>query len=502
MISQTYLGIDLGTSELKVVLMSHNGRVLESASSRLSLTQPAPGWSEQDPSQWIEALQLACADLKRLAPVHFAQVAGIGLSGQMHGATLLDANGLVLRPCILWNDSRSSEQCAELQTLCPDLQEITGNIAMPGFTAPKLLWVQKNEPRLFAKIAKVLLPKDYLRYVLTGDYSSDMSDAAGTLWLDVGKRAWSETILEKCSLTLGHMPRLVEGTEVAGSLRQDWAVQLGLRVGIPVAGSAGDNAASAVGMGVIETGAGFLSLGTSGVIFVVTDQHRPNPQNAVHAFCHAVPEKWHQMAVTLSAASALSWVATLTNSPDVSTLVAKVEGLSEAEKKQCPIFLPYLSGERTPHNDPDASGVFLGMRHAHTAAHLGFSVMEGVAFSLLDGLNALRSAGSSVQELLLVGGGARSDFWAQLISDTLNVRINIAASANVGAALGAARLAQFAVEGCNPQNMERICKTPDTSRSFTPSVQGMASINGRYNAYKDAYRSLKRSFADLQKLAH
>ncbi len=499
MISPTYLGIDLGTSELKVLLMSHDGKVLATASSILTSMQFAPGWSEQDPDSWINALELACSSLRKTSSAHYARIAGIGLSGQMHGATLLNSDGKVLRPCILWNDSRSSSQCLELERACPDLQEITGNLAMPGFTAPKLLWVRQNEPEVFKQIAKILLPKDYVRYVLTGEYASDMSDSAGTLWLDARQRAWSEKILAASNLTVGQMPRLVEGTALAGSLNQYAATRLGLSLDIPLAGGAGDNAASAIGMGVVSTGSGFVSLGTSGVIFVVTDQHKPNPANAVHAFCHAIPQKWHQMAVTLSAASSLSWVVKLTNSPDISTLLSQVEALDDTDKTQCPIFLPYLSGERTPHNDANASGVFLGLRHTHESHHLTYSVIEGVAFSLLDGLNALRAAGSSVQELLLVGGGARSAYWAQLLADILGIRILTTATSEVGAALGAARIAQIAVEGHSQDSMVRIFAAPAIARTFSPNFTRKQDVAGRYSIYKGAYQALKQSFIDFQK---
>jgi xylulokinase len=495
MAKATYLGIDLGTSELKVLLIDQQGQPVGSTGQALTVSQPHAQWSEQDPAAWVVALQAACASLRQQWPDAYAAVQGIGLSGHMHGATLLGADNQVLRPCILWNDTRSSQACANLSAACPEVQQITGNLVMPGFTAPKLLWVAQHEPQLFAKTAKVLLPKDYLRWHLVDDYVSDMSDAAGTLWLDVARRDWSDRMLVATGLTRQHMPRLVEGSAVSGYLSAKAAGLLGLREGLPVAGGAGDNAASAIGLGAIQPGDGFISLGTSGVIFLATEKFAPNPANAVHAFCHALPNAWHQMAVMLSAASCLRWVTQLTGYADEAALLAKVAQLTDQERAEAPLFLPYLTGERTPHNDAHASGVFMGLRPSHGAAHLGYAVIEGVGFGLLDGMHALRQAGGQAQQLQLVGGGSKSPLWAQLLADILNIRIATYKVSSVGAALGAARLAQMAAEGSEAAAVQRICKQHEVEKIYTPKAAVHDGLMLRYSRFTALYLTLKSSFA-------
>ena len=491
MTSPTFLGIDLGTSELKVLLMGRQGEALGSAGAPLTVSQPHVGWSEQEPDAWVRALHSACAELKAQHPELWMRVAGIGLSGQMHGATLLDAANRVLRPCILWNDTRSAHECITLREARPDLEAITGNAAMPGFTAPKLLWVREHEPQVFAQTEKVLLPKDYLGWYLTGDYVSDMSDASGTLWLDVSKRDWSDAMLAATGLSRRHIPRLLESTQVAGHLRGELAQALGLPPGVVVAAGAGDNAASAIGLGAVQPGDGFISLGTSGVIFLTTEKYAPNPANAVHAFCHAAPGMWHQMAVMLSAASCLRWVTQLTGAASEAQLLALVEKLSSQEREAAPVFLPYLSGERTPHNDANASGAFLGLRHTHDAAHLGYSVIEGVGFGLLDGLNALRAGGGDAARLQLVGGGAKSTLWAQLLADTLSLEVALNKVSSVGAALGAARLGQMAVEGADPLAVARICAKHEVEQVFQPQPQTHAGLMQRHARFASSYQALK-----------
>ena len=489
-----YLGIDLGTSEIKALLMGVNGEVLAVAHAPLECMQPQLGWSEQSPASWWRALVLVCKQLQLEAPEHFAKVWAIGLSGHMHGATLLDSDNAVLRPCILWNDGRSAAQCTKLAQLCPDLQRITGNLAMPGFTAPKVMWVAEHEPGIFQRIAKVLLPKDYLRFLLTDKFVSEMSDAAGTLWLDVEKRAWSATVLTATGLDCSHMPALIEGSGVSGFLTAGAAAQLGLKVGIALAGGAGDNAASAIGIGAVSPGDSFLSLGTSGVLFSVTDKHRPNTANAVHAFCHALPQSWHQMAVMLSAASCLRWVTQLTGFASEADLMDSVALLTQEERAHAPIFLPYLSGERTPHNNPDATGVFVGLRFGHAASHVAYAVVEGVSFGLLDGLNALRSAGSHIEQTQLVGGGSKSEFWAQLLADVLEVDIHIGKDSNVGAALGAARLAQLCIEGTAPATLAKVCTKPAIERAFRPRAEQQAILSKRYAQFGAAYGAMQPIF--------
>jgi xylulokinase len=487
--SGNFLGIDLGTSELKILLMNSAGQVVNTTTSSFTVEQPHPHWSEQNPESWLVALYLACQELNKKEPQAYFQIKAVGLSGQMHGATLIDKNNKVLRPCILWNDTRSDKQCHLLKQRCETIEEITGNLVMPGFTAPKILWVQQNEPDIFKQVHKVLLPKDYVRLHLIDDYVTDLSDASGTLWIDVARRGWSDAALAASGLTQNHMPKLVEGNQISGYLSAKAATQLGLSKGIPVAGGAGDNAASAIGLGIIKPGDGFLSLGTSGVIFLATEKFSPNPTNAVHAFCHAIENSWHQMSVMLSAASCLSWVAKLTGVTQIADLLQSAEALSKEEKNTCPIFLPYLSGERTPHNDAEASGVFWGLRHNHTSAHLAYAVLEGVSFAFLDGLNALRATGNKPTQLQLVGGGAKSDFWAQLLATILNINILTYKVSSVGAALGAARLAQMTLESSDLKTIERICPPHPIEKVFYPEIDHHK--NNRYSAYKKIYSQLK-----------
>jgi xylulokinase len=379
-----YLGIDLGTSAVKAVLVDDANAVIGQASAALEVSRPNPLWSEQDPETWWTAANSAVAELRAACPKEWAAVKGVGLSGQMHGATLLDEADRVLRPCILWNDGRAGAECAQLEETVPDSRTITGNLAMPGFTAPKLLWVRNHEPDTFQRVAKVLLPKDYLRLRMTGEYAGEQSDAAGTLWLDVAKRAWSAAMLAGTGLDESHMPKLYEGSEVTGTLRKEVAEAWGLPQ-VPVAGGGGDNAAGAAGVGVIQPGEAFLSLGTSGVLFVSNEAYRPNPEGGVHTFCHCIPNTWHQMAVILSAASCLSWVTKLTGAASEADLLNEVESAYAADPGNSEVlFLPYLSGERTPHNNPNAKGVFFGLTHETGRAALGQAVLEGVAFAIAD----------------------------------------------------------------------------------------------------------------------
>ncbi len=481
-----FLGIDLGTSEVKALLMDEAGGIAAAAGSPLEVSRPSPRWSEQSPEDWWQAALGAVGRLKQTQPALLASVRGIGLSGQMHGATLLDSSDRPLRPAILWNDVRSARECEELVARVPSAPAITGNLAMPGFTAPKLLWVAKHEPGVFRRISKVLLPKDYLRLRLTGDKVSDMSDAAGTLWLDVGRRDWSDEMLAGCGLSRAHMPRLVEGSHPSGQLLPELAASWGIGRPVTVAGGGGDNAASAVGIGAISAGAGFVSLGTSGVLFVVNDRFLPNPARAVHAFCHALPRRWHQMSVMLSAASCLRWVAHLLNAASEAELLAAVEPLDTAGRAQAPIFLPYLSGERTPHNDPAAQGMFFGLTHGTDRAALAYATLEGVAFGLADGLAALQSAGTDVRSLSLVGGGSRSACWAQLIADVLKITLQTHEGGETGAALGAARLGHLA---CGASEQE-VCSRPPVAREFAPSGPAAALLAERLERFRALYRSV------------
>ena len=407
------LGIDLGTSSVKAVVtdVSRSAaddaarEVVAEASAPLDVARPGPKMSEQDPEHWWLALEQVMAQLR----AHLPRVDAIGLSGQMHGAVLLGEGDEILRPAILWNDGRSDAECEWMEEHT-EILSITGNRAMPGFTAPKLIWVRRHEPALFAATRKVLLPKDWLRHRLTGEFVSEMSDASGTLWLDVSKRAWSEEMLAATQLDLAHMPRLVEGSEVSGTLRPALAKAWGMRE-VPVVGGAGDQAAGAVGVGAIAPGASFVSLGTSGVYFTPDTTYRPNPDGGVHAFCHALPGLWHQMSVILSAASALTWVTALTHAESEAALIEEVE--AENAEPGSLFFLPYLSGERTPHNDANALGAFVGLSHDTNRAQLGQAVLEGVAFALADGQRALTDAGANLGEVSVIGGGAPKPFLGQ-----------------------------------------------------------------------------------------
>jgi xylulokinase len=457
-----YLGLDIGTSAVKAVLVDADERIVAQADSPLTVSRPAPLWSEQNPDDWWSACCAAVAELRRRAGDVLAGVESIGLAGQMHGSVVLGADDRPLRPAILWNDGRSAAACAELERRWPRLREVTGNCAMPGFTAPKLVWLAEHEPATFAACRRVLLPKDYVRLLMTGDAASDMSDSAGTLWLDVGNRRWSDEALEATGLTRAHLPTLYEGTQATGRLRADVAAQWGLSSRPVVAAGAGDNAAGAIGMGVIEPGAAFASLGTSGVTFVASDRYAPNPAGGVHTFCHALPGRWHQMAVHLSAASCLAWLAEVLGTREQALLD---ELPDESAAARGLFFLPYLTGERTPHNDPTAVAQFHGLTAAMGRRDLVQAVLEGVAFAFRDGVDAIRASGTQIERLSLIGGGARSRHWAQVMADVLELPLDLRAGAEVGPAFGAARLARLAVTGEPP---EAVCLQPALHETLTP----------------------------------
>ncbi len=478
-----YLGIDLGTSGVKALLIDDGQTVIGSAHGELDVSRPHPGWSEQDPAHWIDACRTAVDGLRAAHPKEFSAIAGIGLSGQMHGATLLDEQDQVLRPCILWNDTRSYREAAALDA-DPAFRAITGNIVFPGFTAPKLVWVAKNEPEIFARIRKVLLPKDYLRLWLTGEYASDMSDSAGTSWLDTGARRWSRELLDKTGLDESQMPRLAEGTDATGRLRAELAAEWGVAGQPVVAGGAGDNAASACGMGTVRPGHAFVSLGTSGVLFAANGAYQPKPESAVHAFCHALPDTWHQMGVILSAASALDWYARLVGK------TARELDKALGDRLNVPgsaTFLPYLSGERTPYNDAKIRGVFSGLEHESDQRALTQAVLEGVAFAIRDNLAALQSAGTEIRSLTAVGGGSRSTYWLKAIATALNVPIALPEEGDFGAAFGAARLGLIAATGADPFT---VCAPPRTERTIEPEAALLPAYEEAYQRYHALYPAL------------
>jgi xylulokinase len=479
-----YLGLDLGTSGVKALLMDGDQKVIGSGHGALDVSRPRSGWSEQDPADWIRATEEAVGELKARHAAELAAVKGIGLSGQMHGATLLDERDQVLRPCILWNDTRSHAEAAKLDA-DPRFRKITGNIVFPGFTAPKLAWVKNNEPAVFDKVRRVLLPKDFLRLWLTGEHMSEMSDSAGTSWLDVAARKWSPELLAATDLDERQMPSLVEGTEQAGSLRSELAGRWGMNAGVVVAGGAGDNAASACGMGTVRPGHAFVSLGTSGVLFAANGAYLPNPESAVHTFCHALPNAWHQMGVILSATDSLNWLLEITGK-EAGELTGE---LGEALKAPTGVtFLPYLSGERTPHNDAAIRGVFAGLGHESSRAVLTQAVVEGVAFAFRDSQQALHQAGTELSRVTAIGGGSRSRYWLKSIATALRIPVDIPADGDFGAAFGAARLGLIAAENADPYE---VCAAPATAETIEPDAKLGGAYAHAYERYRALYPAIK-----------
>jgi xylulokinase len=476
-----FLGLDIGTSSVKAVLVDASDRLTAQADAPLTVSRPAPLWSEQDPADWWAACCAAVAKLRSHSPDAWSRVESIGLSGQMHGAVILGADDRPLRPAILWNDGRSAAACVELERRWPRLRDVTGNCAMPGFTAPKLVWLAEHEPSTFAACRRVLLPKDYIRLLMTGDAASDMSDSAGTLWLDVGHRCWSDEALEATRLTRAHMPTLYEGSQATGRLRADVAAEWGLPSQRIVAAGAGDNAAGAIGMGTIRTGTAFMSLGTSGVTFVACDRFAANPTGGVHTFCHALPGRWHQMAVHLSAASCLAWLAGILHAREPELLE---ELQDEPAAKRGLYFLPYLSGERTPHNDPAAVAQFHGITAATRRTDLVQAVIEGVAFAFRDGVDAIQAGGTTLERVSLIGGGARSRYWAQLMADVLELPLDVRAGADVGPAFGAARLARLALTNEDPED---VCSEPAIVQTVSPRSERAAAYRALHHRFQQLY---------------
>lgn len=479
-----FLGLDLGTSGLKAILTDGDGVVTATADATYDNPHPQQGWSEQNPADWITACESVLDQLKATAPQALADLRGIGLSGHMHGATLVDAQGAVLRPCILWNDTRAAQEAAWMDAQ-PDMHEITGNIVFPGFTAPKLLWLEKHEPAVFEKIAKVLLPKDYLRFWLTGEYVGDMSDCAGTSWLDVGKRDWSDQALATGHMRRDQMPDLVEGSAPSGDLRDVLRSRWGITGPVVVAGGAGDNAAAACGAGCFAEGQGFVSLGTSGVLLAAKESYAPDAASAVHTFCHAVPDRWYQMGVILAATDCLNWLSRQVGQ-DPATLIGLLPETISGPSKL--LFLPYLSGERTPHNDAGVRGAFIGLDVAHGPADLTQAVVEGVAFALRDCLAALNGTGTRLDSVLAMGGGTRSAYWRETLATVLNLPLDVPAGGEFGGALGAARLAITAVTGADPST---VMTPPKVGSVVMPNQAHLAAYADRWAQYHAIYPALK-----------
>lgn len=475
-----YIGLDLGTSGVKALLIDEDQSILGEAQASLDVSRPAPGWSEQAPCDWLTATSEALDSLAAAHPL--SSVRAIGLSGQMHGATLLDKSDNVLRDCMLWNDTRAHSEAAQLDA-DPRFREISGNIVFPGFTAPKLVWLKNNDPALFEKVQRVLLPKDYLRLWLTGNAVSDMSDAAGTSWLNVAARDWSDDLLEACGLDRSDMPALVEGNASSGTIRREIADRWGLQNNVIVAGGGGDNAASAVGMGTVKAGQAFVSLGTSGVLFAACDSYAPDPATAVHTFCHALPETWHQMGVILSATDSLNWYANMVGQ-SAAELTAT---LGELQAPGRPLFLPYLGGERTPLNDALVRGAMIGLSHDTDTAAGTRAVVEGVTFAIRDCYDALAKTGTSFDSLIAVGGGSRSEYWLKAIATALQVPVQVPVAGDFGGAFGAARLALMAATGAGAE----IATPPPISHVVEPEAALSGAFSDAHARYSASYQALK-----------
>lgn len=475
-----FIGLDLGTSHLKGIVVDDAQNVCAEASVSLSLMRPKNGWSEQNPQDWLDATENVMASLAN--KVNLKKVNAIGLSGQMHGATLLDKNDNVLRPCILWNDTRSAEEASYLDSKTI-FRNLTGNIVFPGFTAPKLAWVRKYEPNIFAKISKVLLPKDYLRLWLCGEYVAEMSDAAGTSWLDVKRRDWSDALLAETDLDRSQMPTLIEGCEISGVLKKTHASKWGLPHGVIIAGGGGDNAASAIGVGVVKAGDAFVSLGTSGVLFAASDEYQPDAASAVHTFCHALPNTWHQMGVILAATDAMNWFGQVLNSS--AQEMTNDLGVLKAPSKT--LFLPYLGGERTPHNDAQIRASFINLDHNADRQVMIRAVIEGVAFAFRDCFDALSSTGTKINQLVAVGGGAKSEYWVQAIATTLGLPISIPVAGDYGGAFGAARLGMIAY-GINRYD---VAISPKIKHIIEPVMSLHDDYLSALKSYRETYKVLK-----------
>ncbi len=484
--TSTYLGIDLGTTALKCIITDHKQRVVGLAEVPLPTLRMQPGWSEQKPQDWWLALQKACKMLRSRNAKDWSRIAAIGLSGQMHGAVVLDAEGQVLRPAILWNDARAGAEAAAFNGKFSDVGQIAGVAAVAGFTAPKLLWLRSHEPRIFKQLAMVLAPKDYLRFRMSGDFITDPCDATGMSLLDVGQRKWSPALVEAAGIRLENLPRIDEGPRASAHLHKIAADFLGLPQGLPIAAGAGDAAASAIGIGAIHDGDGFISLGTSAQYFVTTKSFRPRPQQMIQALGHGLPDLWYQVAALLNGASPLSWLNGILPGGNIEKLLQRTQRRYEGPGRL--LFLPYLTGERTPHNDPAARAAFHGLHAGTTQEDLALAVLEGVALSLLDCQEVLEQGGTRVADLLVVGGGTRSAFWMQLLANVLNRRITIPKGSDVGAAFGAARLARLSVTG---EAIDEVCSKPKALMHLEPTQKLSKAYADRLGDFRALYGALK-----------
>ena len=479
-----FLGIDIGTSGVKVCLIDADGQVTGDATAALSISHPKPGWSEQTPEEWWRAVVSAVRAILDAHPEATRRIGGIGLSGQMHGAVLLDSELEVIRPAILWNDGRSEAQCAEITAMDAGLAEIAGVRPMAGFTAPKLMWLAKHEPEAHARVAHVLLPKDWIGFRLHGGLVSDPSDAAGTFWFDQAEGRWSEALCAATDTNIDWLPEVRAGNAIAGRLHEDAARALGLPVDLPVAAGAGDAAAGGVAVGAIREGQGFISLGTSGQVFLPTATYRAAPEAGVHSFAHTLPGLWFQMAAILNGARPMSWFAEVAQA-EIGTLLAEAEAVS---LDRLPLFLPYLTGERTPHGDTDIRAGFYGLSNGTGRAEMMRAVIDAIAMSLADATGAIASATALPETMLTLGGGARSDLLLQTIADATGLTLERGEKAEIGPAFGAAVLAASA---CGAGEIAGLVKRPRVTARFEPSEAGAGRLAPRLEAYRALYQALK-----------
>jgi xylulokinase len=494
-----FLGIDVSTTATKALLISANGQVLATASAEYSFETPRPLWSEQHPDLWWNGTQKSIHAVLQKSGISPDEIGGVGLTGQMHGLVLLDAKGKVLRPAILWNDQRTQAQCDEIHQRIgrEKFIQITGNIALTGFTAPKVLWVKEKEPDIYVNTAHILLPKDYIRFKLTGEYAMDKADGAGTVLMDLKARTWSDHVLSSLEIPYNWMPGLFEGTQITGTITTDAASITGLKPGIPVIAGGGDQAAQAVGVGAVNEGIVALTLGTSGVVFAATNLPYIEPQGRLHSFCHSVPNKWHMMGVMLSAAGSLRWYRDIF-APQMdfeellipaSKIPAGADGL---------IFLPYLTGERTPHPDPYARGAFVGLTIRHNMAHCTRSVLEGVAFGLKDIFELVKSSGlTKIDQVRVSGGGAKSGLWRQILANVFESEL-ATVNTTEGAAFGAALLA--GVGAGNWADVNSACESViRITGSTLPEQNQIPVYRQTYSIYRDLYPALKESNTRISK---
>lgn len=495
-----FLGIDSSTTGVKALVINAQGEVAGAATTEIPLSTPKPLWSEQDPADWWRGAVSSIREVLKQTGLSGSDIAAIGLTGQMHGLTLLDENGQVLRPAILWNDQRTGAECDDIRARLGKarLIQITGNDALTGFTAPKILWVQKHEPEVYAKTKHILLPKDYVRYKLTGGFAVDKADGAGMLLFDLAERDWSPELLAALEIPAEWLPQTYEGPDVTGRISAEAAEATGLKAGTPIVGGGGDQAAQAVGVGVVQSGIIALTLGTSGVVFASTDEPFIEPEGRLHAFCHSVPGRWHLMGVMLSAAGSLRWYRdTLAPGLDFDSLLAPAKDVAPGSEGL--LFLPYLTGERTPHPDPLARGAFVGLTVRHSQAHFSRAVLEGVAFGLRDSFELMKSAGlAEISQVRVSGGGAKSPLWRQILADTLNAEL-VTVNTTEGAAYGAALLAGVGV-GAWP-DVDTACQTSiNITGSTSPQPETAARYEQVYAEYRQLYPALKEISHNLSRV--